>query len=147
MAAEPVICPYCGQPAVLTSSEEVYGRDYGLLYLCAPCDAYVGVHRGTTKPKGTLANAELREWRKRAHAAFDPLWQDILTTCPNVAKHKARNGAYRLLAEQLEIPVKECHIGMMDEATCDQTERVMRIERERMGRALVELLLQEHFQG
>ena len=31
--------------------------------------AYVGVHKGTDKPLGRLANAELRYWKKRAHAA------------------------------------------------------------------------------
>jgi len=46
-----------------------------MIYLCRSCDAYVGVHKGTDKPKGRLANAELREYKKKAHSAFDPLWR------------------------------------------------------------------------
>ena len=57
---EVVMCPYCGERAVYTNSKEVYGRSYGMIYLCRPCDAYVGVHDGTAKPLGRLANAELR---------------------------------------------------------------------------------------
>lgn len=60
-----VICPYCRAKAELRDSEFVYGdRNYGKIYVCSNypiCDAYVGVHKGTQdKPKGTLANAELR---------------------------------------------------------------------------------------
>lgn len=35
-----VICPYCQSPARLADSAEIYGRSYGPIYLCKPCDAY-----------------------------------------------------------------------------------------------------------
>ena len=90
-----VICPYCGRVAKYVDSSVIYyGHSYGMAYLCRPCNAYVGVHSGTDRPKGSLANAELRGWRKATHARFDPLWQD--------GPFKKRNAAYRWLSEQME---------------------------------------------
>lgn len=105
-----VPCDYCGQKAFLTSSREVYGgRDFGPIYLCRPCNAWVGVHRGTPVPLGRLADAELRKWKVRAHAAFDPTWR---------GKNRSRSKAYAWLANQLQIPASKCHIGMFDIETC-----------------------------
>ena len=70
-----VYCDYCGRQAEYVDSKVIYGKSYGMMYLCRNCMAYVGVHKGTDKPLGRLANAELRYWKKRAHAVFDPLWQ------------------------------------------------------------------------
>jgi ssDNA-binding Zn-finger/Zn-ribbon topoisomerase 1 len=76
-----VACPYCGDQAILRDSAIVYhGRSYGLIWLCSnypTCDAYVGVHEGTKKPFGRMSNAELREWKKRAHEVLDELWKSI----------------------------------------------------------------------
>jgi hypothetical protein len=40
-----------------------------MIYLCVPCDAYVGTHKNSKdhKPLGFLANRGLREARKAAH--------------------------------------------------------------------------------
>lgn len=112
-----MICPYCQSSAKLESSRKVYGgRDFGLLYLCEKypvCDSYVGVHKGTNKPLGRLANSELREWKKRAHSAFDPIWQKKM-----IKKKRARGSAYKWLASQLNITFDECHIGMFDVEQC-----------------------------
>lgn len=50
-------CPYCGRSAVLRKASYVYQEkaldEY--LYVCTgypKCDAYVGVHAGTMRPKG-----------------------------------------------------------------------------------------------
>ena len=86
-------CPYCGRETELVDSAEIYGgRSYGMVYLCRPCNAYVGCHDGTTRAKGRLADAELREWKKRAHEAFDPIWQN---------RHMGRKEAYAWLSERL----------------------------------------------
>ena len=38
------ICPYCGKESELIDSTEIYnGKSYGKMYICRPCDAYVGV--------------------------------------------------------------------------------------------------------
>ena len=76
MKGQIVICDYCGTPADFVDSSVVYhGHSFGMIYLCPRCGAYVGVHKGSDKPLGRLANSELRNWKKAAHAAFDPLWK------------------------------------------------------------------------
>lgn len=70
-----VYCDYCGRETEYVDSKVIYGKSYGKIYLCRNCMAYVGVHKGTDKPLGRLANAELRNWKKAAHAVFDPLWK------------------------------------------------------------------------
>ena len=128
-----VLCPYCGNEAVLTDSAEVYGRSYGPIWICRPCDAYVGVHQrdGLNRPLGRLANKELREWRKKAHAAFDPRWKRRMSNWKGVTKggkkHASpRTKAYRWLSEQLGIPFKECHIGEFDVDLCQKVVEVCR---------------------
>lgn len=61
------ICPYCGKPTEFVDSSVIYGRSYGMIYLCRDCRAYVGVHKGTNQALGRLANAELRDAKKEAH--------------------------------------------------------------------------------
>ena len=96
-----VICPYCGAQADYTDSKNIYhGHSYGMIYICRACDAYVGVHSGSDMPKGTLANAELRYWRRLAHAAFDPLWQ-------SGAFYRRRNAAYSWLSEKMALSKEE----------------------------------------
>jgi len=114
-----MICQYCKNEAELVDSAEIYGRSYGMAYLCRPCNAYVGCHDGTENPKGTLANAELRAARKQAHAAFDPLWKGS-----KLPKNKARGAGYNFLIEKLDISRDKCHIGMMDIETCQRVIRV-----------------------
>lgn len=82
-----VVCPYCGNKAELVDSAVVYGRSYGIIWLCYPCDAYVGVHKNSPRhaPLGRLANKELREWKMRAHEVFDQLWISARMTRPTAA--------------------------------------------------------------
>lgn len=78
MSEQAVICPYCNQPAKWVNNEEIYGRRFGKswkAWWCEPCDAYVGCHENSKRPKGSLANKATREARIKAHAAFDPLWK------------------------------------------------------------------------
>lgn len=118
-----IICPYCDKDAVIADSAEVYGgRSYGMIWLCRPCNAYVGTHKNSARhaPLGRLANAELREWKKRAHAAFDPIWlADIETN--RVSKSVARKSAYQWLTRSLGIEYRDCHIGMFDVDLCTAT--------------------------
>lgn len=72
-------------------------------------DASVGCHPGTVTALGTLANAELRRWRNKAHRAFDPLWK---------LGKMSRNVAYRWLAQQMRLPKSQTHIGMFDKKQC-----------------------------
>lgn len=108
-----VLCPYCGSQAVLKDAFAIYRRfGFGQIYQCptAACDAYVGVHDGTVKPKGSLANAPLRRLRKAVHAVFDPLWRDNRLV--------ERSEVYAAAATVLGL--KEFHIGdMRDESAVD----------------------------
>lgn len=118
-----VHCNYCGQPAEYVDSSEIYGRSYGMIYLCRQCDAYVGVHKGTDCPLGRLANAQLRLMKQAAHAAFDPLWQ-------NGRFRGRRKDAYRWLSQKMGIPEKLTHIGMFDIAECNQVINICKKEGE-----------------
>ena len=109
------ICPYCGRNTVLVDSVEVYGRSYGMMYLCRPCRAYVGCHQGTTRALGRLANAELRAAKHQAHEVFDRLWKERV-----ISRHEA----YRLLAEELNINPDYAHIGMLDVEQCNDVIRI-----------------------
>ena len=104
-----VICPYCGHEAKLIDSKQVYGKSYGNMYMCWDCDAYVGTHKGTTKPLGRLANKELGHWTVQAHNAFDIKWRGALMS---------RKDAYRWLSKSLDIPIEQTHIGMFDVDIC-----------------------------
>lgn len=102
-------CPYCGNPSSYVDSAVIYGKSYGMIYLCQLCDAYVGVHKGTDRALGRLANRELREWNKRAHYWFDQLWRN---------GPMRREEAYEWLSEEMGIRREITHIGMFNEATC-----------------------------
>lgn len=114
----PPICPYCDEPSIFVDSSEVYSKSYGMIYLCRPCQAWVGVHQGTTTPLGRLANAVLRRAKQAAHAVFDPLWKNKMKQ--GFTKSAARGKGYKWLAEQLQIEAKDCHIGMFDVEQCQK---------------------------
>ena len=115
------ICPYCGRPTELVDSSVVYGKSYGMIYLCKPCDAYVGLNKMTGKSLGRLANKELREAKIQAHYWFDQIARTGLINkiyrkfIPNTP---SRQKAYIWLSMKLNIPVDKCHIGMMDVDDC-----------------------------
>ena len=74
-----VICQYCKTKASLIDSKTIFGyRSYGMIYYCHKCGDYVGVHKKTNKPLGTLANPELSKKRVETHKVFDRLWKSML---------------------------------------------------------------------
>lgn len=104
-----VICNYCGKPAEYVDSTIVYGISYGMIYYCKPCNAWVGVHKGSNTPLGTLANAELRASRRKAHGMFDRIWR---------RRWMSRGKAYDWLSEQMGLAKEETHIGMFSIEQC-----------------------------
>lgn len=59
------LCPKCNEFTELVESSEIYGTDFGLLYRCPTCHAYVGCHKGSLNAKGvspeeTFGNFESR---------------------------------------------------------------------------------------
>lgn len=125
MTANPT-CPYCNDAAQLVSGNAIYPHRPDLYHLrfwqCASCEAYVGCHRGTERPLGRLANAELRLAKQQAHAAFDPLWK--FHTWGDGYQTMTRNAAYGWLADQLGIARAGCHIGMFDVEQCQRVVEV-----------------------
>jgi hypothetical protein len=104
-------CPYCGNEAKLVDSSIVYGKSYGKIWDCRPCDAYVGVHKNNDEniPLGRLANRELRHWKIKAHDAFDPLWK---------SKKMNRKSAYSFMQEIMGLTPEQAHIGLFDVEQC-----------------------------
>ena len=123
-----VSCNYCGKAAGLFAGKEVYPHRPELaerhFWVCWPCDAWVGcLNRGDgDEPMGELADEALRDARRAAHAAFDPLWQQGVMT---------REAAYEWLAEAMDIPLIRCRIGRMSLADC---RRVVELVADRDGR-------------
>ena len=117
---KPPICQYCEREAKLVDSAVVYnGVSYGMIWLCHPCDAYVGVHKNskTFAPLGELASPRVRRWRRMAHDAFDRLWKRKMVK-DSCTKEEARSAGYRWLAGELELDGKRCHIGKFDVDMC-----------------------------
>lgn len=126
------ICPYCEEKPEYVNSITVYGTSYGMIYLCRGCDAYVGVHKGSDRPLGRLANKELREAKKKAHFYFDSLWKaKIQIGIRNQSKlkkgkgyaiwrSKCRTSAYRWLSKTMNIDFKYTHIGMFNIEQCNK---------------------------
>ena len=103
---ETIYCPYCRRKAVLRPTAYVYGNDNlnpeGFLYVCSgypQCDAYVGAHKESLRPKGTLANGALRHKRILAHRALDAIWKEGYMT---------RHSAYIWLQNRLNLRKRIC---------------------------------------
>lgn len=110
-------CPYCGAKATLRPSSAVYGdaaKNDGYLYVCdryPKCDSYVGAHKKTKRPMGTLANGDLRNKRIQAHKAFDWMWKSGLMT---------KWQAYKWMQGKLDLSDEQAHIAMFSEYMCDR---------------------------
>lgn len=117
------VCPYCSNKTEYVDSKEVYEhKSRGMIYLCRPCMAYVGVHDGTDNALGRLANAELRKAKMEAHHWFDQIAKAdgvINEVWPVFVKDISnRNKSYLWLSKFLGISKDDCHIGMFDVETC-----------------------------
>lgn len=108
-------CPYCRRDARLVTGRDLFAHRPDLADLmfwsCGRCDAYVGCHRNSPahKPLGSLADRETRQWRSRAHEAFDVYWK---------SGSMSRTQAYRLLADKLRLRRGRAHISWMDAEQC-----------------------------
>ena len=115
----PEKCPCCGSPVVLRSADGIYKSNphHVQLYVCSKypvCDAYVRVIPGTTIPLGTMADKQLRYLRKQAHHYFDQLHTTGIMT---------KQQAYAWLADVLQLPRQQVHIGYFGDYYCQQVIR------------------------
>ena len=116
MKKQTIRCPYCGSPAILKDASYVYGHHSsgGKVYVCShypACDSYVGVHQGTSLPKGSLANRTLRKKRIQTHQIFDQLWRKGIFS---------REEAYRWIGDKFCLQTRQAHIGNFSDYMCDQ---------------------------
>lgn len=107
------ICPIHHTPGELVTTEAFYGRDYNgkRLWRCPVegCDVRVGAHPDGT-PLGTMATAEMRQARIKAHAAFDGWWK---------SQGMKRGAAYRELSTRLGVNGHGgAHISQMTVEEC-----------------------------
>lgn len=110
----PKICNLCNGKVIFTSNSVIYGKEYGSgkCYLCTECGAYVGTHKPRPKEAlGVLGNKEMRDMKMLCHEIFDKKWQQEETS---KKRYKARQKAYKELAEKLDIPIEKCHFGYFD---------------------------------
>lgn len=129
-----VVCDYCGKDAALVAGDVIYPSNpqahHRMFWFCKPCDAWTATHENspTHKPIGRMANAQLREARKRALMAFNPLWLAghgmFLQANLLVSKSYCVGVAYKWLADRMGITTKTCHIGSMNEQQCEQAKRI-----------------------
>lgn len=112
-SARTVVCRYCGRLAELHGGLAVYPDRKDLedrqFWVCWACDAWVGCRSGIDEPFGDLADEALRAARMSAHRAIDPVWKNGLMS-------KAE--AYQWLAGRLQIPPKQCQIGLLSMEDC-----------------------------
>lgn len=68
-----------------------------------------------------MANKELRDWRIKAHASFDPIWEKGWLARPLV---------YRELARKVGLTQNEVHIGSSD---IDMCKRIIEVSKSFYG--------------
>lgn len=101
-------CPVCKRQMTLRRHAQ-----YGLFWGCdsyASCGTSHGARPDGT-PLGEPATRETKEWRVRAHAAFDPLWQSGKLT---------RNEAYDWLCQVMNKTLEKGHIALFSVEECQQ---------------------------
>lgn len=103
------VCPYCGKETELVDGNDYYKqKGFGMLYVCRPCNASVGIHMSGDKKgqaKGRLSNPSLRSLKRRAHLEFDRLWES----------KKERKEIYADFSSYMNLPEEYAHIGMLGE--------------------------------
>jgi len=119
---EKLDCPECTAPMQRRPSK------FGLFYGCTRFPECRGTHgcHPDGKPLGTPANKETKLARIAAHDALG-----------RYAKSKKwnRNKEYAFLRQVMNLPGKECHIGLFSKETCEiLIERIREIELDELSK-------------
>ncbi len=99
-------CPDCEADMILRNSK------YGLFYGCInfpECTSAHGAHKDTGEPLGIPADKKTKEWRMKAHEAFDQLWKKY---------GYKRKESYKLLQTTMGMTSEQAHIGRFDIEQC-----------------------------
>lgn len=76
-----IFCCTCNEDveAVLIHGTDCYPHRKDLaslrFYQCPVCKNFVGTHKGTDRPLGVIASAEIKKERMKIHSVLDPLWK------------------------------------------------------------------------
>jgi ssDNA-binding Zn-finger/Zn-ribbon topoisomerase 1 len=106
---QPPTCPDCNADMVLRRSK------YGPFYGCSNyprCTCKHGAHADGT-PLGIPANKETRDWRIKAHDAFDQLWK-------GPRRCMKRPEAYLWMQRMMCMSEDEAHIGRLNIEQCER---------------------------
>ena len=137
----PIPCPDCAGMMYLQEKPPAWGK--GVVYLCenrlSGCRGLLSAHPNG-EPCGTPADAYTRQARRKVHQLFDPLWQeaeamylgDTAPLNPRKLRGIARSRAYQWLAEILNLPVKKCHISLMNVEDLRSAWRAIRLHKPTM---------------
>lgn len=125
---KPTVCNICGGKVEYIDIRKVYGYrtqlkydSSGFCYRCKNCGALVGTHKDRPdEAMGLLANREMSEMRIKAHKMFDKFW---MGTGKSI-RTQVRTDCYERLAEEMKIPVEECHFAYF---TMEQLEQAYSI--------------------
>ena len=102
---KPTKCNLCGGKVIYNQASKEKSVS-GFVYYCTECHAWVGTYPHDKEiAYGPLANFETRKMRAEIHDWFDKLWKN----------HNERQAMYQKLANELGIPVDECHFGQLSD--------------------------------
>jgi len=111
-----IIKCHCGAHAQKRPASVVHGDKANgeYLYVCSrypACDSYVGVHKKSLKPLGTLAGRELRGKRIEAHKYFNRLWESGIMK---------KWQAYKWMEGKFGLNSQQAHIAEFSEYMCGE---------------------------
>ena len=123
---KPMRCPYCGAPVVYRSADGIYqnNKNGAMLYVCSrypECGRLCAGAAGDDYPPGDAGQWGPACLRRETHQYFDKLYTSGWMT---------KQEAYRWLANFLQAPQSQAHIGYLGEYTCRQ---VLRACKEMLG--------------
>lgn len=98
----------CGSPMRLIEGK--YGKFYGCVRYPV-CSGVHSAHQNSGKPMGIPANRETIEWRKKAHAKFDPYVKQWF---------RNRREGYAFLQNVMGLSAKDAHISKFNIEQCQK---------------------------
>ena len=123
MRKKEIKCPYCGSKAKLVHFYDIYGKDAThperYAWACArfpQCDSYVSTIKGSTKPAGTLADAQLRHERIEAHRVIKKV----------VESGMDQHSVYRYLEDRMGLQRDQLHIASSGIYYCRLVQQILK---------------------
>lgn len=105
-----------------------YREDHGRLWICTPCQAWIGIHSRSTRnvPLGRLADSLLRNAKSRLHDSLEPLVTGKIRR-DQVNPFEARAKAVRWVATELGFEPMPGTIHHLSLEQCEQAIRYIEV--------------------